>query len=59
MRQRKILDEVFEAPSEEGEREGKFYEHWWPGIGRWRIGMVMEDADLGFPEGEYWTIPNL
>ena len=33
--------------------------NWWPGSGRWRIGMIMEDADIGFPEGEYWKGPNL
>jgi len=34
-------------------------ENWWPGSGRWKIGMIMEDADIGFPEGEYWKGPNL
>lgn len=33
------------------------YENWWPGIGRWRIGMKMEDATIIFPEGEYWDNP--
>jgi hypothetical protein len=31
------------------------YENWWPGSGRWRIGMVMENAEIRFPEGEYWV----
>jgi hypothetical protein len=33
-------------------------ENWWPGIGRWRIGMKMEDATIVFPEGEHWPVPN-
>jgi len=35
------------------------YGNWWPGVGRWRIGMVMEDANIEFPEGRYWAGPNL
>ena len=34
-------------------------ENWWPGSGRWRIGIVMEDANIDFPEGKYWKGPNL
>lgn len=33
---------------------GKKCENFWPGLGRWRIGMKMEDAVIEFPEGEYW-----
>ncbi|KAK0122533.1 hypothetical protein ONS96_009575 [Cadophora gregata f. sp. sojae] len=33
------------------------YENWWPGFGRWRIGLMMEDATIGFPEGKRWTGP--
>lgn len=43
---------------EDGQASKK-HENWWPGIGRWRIGMVMEDAEIGFPEGRYWKDPNL
>jgi len=35
------------------------YENWWPGSARWRFGLVMEDADIDFPEGEYWDGPKL
>ncbi|PVH79951.1 hypothetical protein DL98DRAFT_549382 [Cadophora sp. DSE1049] len=34
------------------------YENWWPGFGRWRIGLMMEDATIGFPEGKRWTGPD-
>lgn len=29
-------------------------ENFWPGVGRWRIGMLMENAIIEFPEGEEW-----
>ena len=35
------------------------HEHFWPGIGKWRIGMKMEDATIEFPEGLKWVGPNL
>jgi hypothetical protein len=38
--------------------EGEF-ENWWPGIGRWRLGMKMEDATIEFPEGKHWVGPRL
>jgi hypothetical protein len=34
--------------------EGRF-ENWWPGIGRWRLGMKMEEATIEFPEGKHWV----
>ena len=43
--------------SGDGERGGKGgsgYENWWPGIGRWRIGVKMEDATIDFQAGEHW-----
>lgn len=27
-------------------------ENWWPGGGRWRLGVKMEGATVVFPEGE-------
>jgi hypothetical protein len=30
------------------------FENWWPGLGRWRIGVKMEDATIDFAEGESW-----
>jgi len=36
---------------------GTGYENWWPGIGGWRIGLMMEDAMIGFPEGKRWDGP--
>ena len=45
-----------ELTQEEGaamlENKGKGYENWWPGMRRWQLGMMCEDAtlDLGEPE---------
>ena len=38
--------------SGEEERSVKAVENWWPGLGRWRLGLWLEDAvlDLGNPE---------
>lgn len=33
-------------------------DNWWPGLGRWRIGMRMEDATIEFPEGKRWNGPD-
>ena len=35
------------------------HENFWPGFGRWRIGMKMEDATIEFPHGRYWDEPRL
>lgn len=42
---------------EEGNTCGE-YENFWPGLGRWQVGLKMEDADLAFqlPE-ETWQPP--
>lgn len=39
----------------EGEQAGTGFENWWPGFGRWRIGLKMEDTTLFFDEGEHWN----
>ncbi|KAE8444574.1 hypothetical protein EG329_014498 [Mollisiaceae sp. DMI_Dod_QoI] len=39
-----------------GEEE---WENFWPGLGRWRIGIKMEDTVIGFPEGKHWDGPNI
>lgn len=31
-------------------------EHFWPGMGRWKIGAKMEDAVVEFPEPERWNV---
>ncbi|MCJ1400962.1 hypothetical protein MMC11_004173 [Xylographa trunciseda] len=30
------------------------FENWWPGLGRWQIGLKMEDATIEFGEGKHW-----
>lgn len=30
-------------------------EEWWPELGRWRLGVRMEDAEITFGEKESWT----
>ncbi|KAF8851780.1 hypothetical protein BDZ45DRAFT_133134 [Acephala macrosclerotiorum] len=34
------------------------YGNFWPGLGRWRMGIRMEDAVIDFPEGEHWDAPS-
>jgi len=33
---------------------GVRYENFWPGLGRWRIGIKMEEAVMEFPEADHW-----
>jgi hypothetical protein len=56
----KCVDES-SSPLEGGGNEGGEVKHenFWPGIGKWRIGMKMEDATIEFPEGLKWVGPNL
>ncbi|CZR66351.1 uncharacterized protein PAC_16252 [Phialocephala subalpina] len=42
--------------NEEQEFEG--YANFWPGLGRWRIGIKMEDTVVDFPVGEHWGPPS-
>lgn len=35
--------------------ESSEHENWWPGLGRWRLGMKMEDAIVEFDKGEFWS----
>ena len=30
------------------------FENWWPGLGRWQIGLKLEDATIVFGEGKHW-----
>ncbi|MCJ1282288.1 hypothetical protein MMC26_001611 [Xylographa opegraphella] len=30
------------------------FENWWPGLGRWQIGLKLEDATVEFGEGTHW-----
>lgn len=36
---------------------GEAYDNFWPGLGRWRIGLKMEDAMIEFPAGDHWDGP--
>lgn len=29
-------------------------ENWWPGMGRWHLGLWLQNAVLDFPEPEKW-----
>ncbi|KAK1518044.1 uncharacterized protein CCOS01_12301 [Colletotrichum costaricense] len=33
------------------------HENFWPMLGRWQIGMKMEDSVVSFPEPKYWDAP--
>jgi hypothetical protein len=47
-------DALLEHEGEGPEDSGVGYKNFWPEIGRWRIGMKMEDATIEFPEGKHW-----
>ncbi|KAK7970620.1 hypothetical protein PG996_000951 [Apiospora saccharicola] len=32
------------------------YENFWPGLGRWQLGLKMEDADIEFGEPIHWNL---
>lgn len=34
---------------------GDKIDNWWPGLGRWQIGVRLEDATIKFPEGRRWS----
>jgi hypothetical protein len=36
----------------DGDREK--FEEWWPGLGKWNLGVVMKDAVIEFPLAERW-----
>lgn len=40
---------------EDGVKVDGSWPNFWPGLGRWRIGIKMEEATIEFPEGEHWT----
>lgn len=33
------------------------FENFWPGLGRWHLGVRMDDATVVIPEGRYWRCP--
>lgn len=40
---------------EEGRKGGRAgSEHFWPGAGRWAMGVRMENTEFSFPVGEFW-----
>ncbi|CAG9974988.1 unnamed protein product [Clonostachys byssicola] len=38
--------------------EASSNENFWPGLGRWQLGFVMENSDINFPEGAHWDSPS-
>jgi hypothetical protein len=47
-----------ENADQEVAKDEKVHENWWPGLGRWRIGLKMEDAQIVFVEGSNWVGPS-
>lgn len=45
---------IMGVEEEEGGGQEERFENFWPGIGRWQFGVVMEDAVIEFPAGERW-----
>lgn len=39
-----------------GNQTGLF-DNFWPGMKRWHLGIMMDDADLEIPVGEHWSAP--
>lgn len=33
------------------------YENFWPNLGRWQLGIKMENSEISFSEGTYWSAP--
>lgn len=33
------------------------HENFWPKLGRWQLGVKMEDCEIDFGEGTYWDAP--
>jgi hypothetical protein len=52
-------DPLLKGDDDHGNEDRKGYENFWPGFGRWRIGMKMEDATIESPKGQYWDGPKL
>ncbi|KAK7229558.1 hypothetical protein V2G26_001728 [Clonostachys chloroleuca] len=36
---------------------GPTNDNFWPGLGRWQLGYVMNDCEVDFPDGKYWDPP--
>ncbi|KAJ3958389.1 hypothetical protein N0V92_005031 [Colletotrichum tropicale] len=43
----------FDMRQEEDAKEANF----WPGLGRWRLGMMMKNSDISFGDMQYWDTP--
>lgn len=37
-----------------GGKSTSLFENFWPGLGRWQLGVRMDDAAVLIPEGRYW-----
>jgi hypothetical protein len=48
-------DGILTRNSEDSDLIAGEFENWWPGLGRWRLGMKMEEATIEFPEGKHWA----
>lgn len=44
-------------PPAEGSSSSPLFENFWPGMGRWQLGIRMDDAKIEIPEGEFWERP--
>jgi hypothetical protein len=52
----------FDVQQENGGQDGSRDEktghaNFWPGLGRWHIGVRMENSDIDFPEATFWDAP--
>ena len=49
-------DDTLSAADKKSRQEKAMSENWWPGLGRWRIGLWLENAVLELGEAEYSDI---
>ena len=47
-------DAVAMGPGRQADGIYSEFENWWPGLGRWQMGLKLENAIVEFGEGKYW-----
>lgn len=43
------------SQKDEQGKSASLFENFWPGLGRWHLGLRMDDTVIGIPEGEHWV----
>jgi hypothetical protein len=53
-RARLVIVDMRQEEMLEGER--CWFENWWPGLGRWRLGIRLDDGEVWLGEGERFEV---